>query len=58
MHRAWGASGEKSSYGRIVEGVRRSTFVLDEQGVITQAFYNTEARGHLDMLDQRLAFRS
>ena len=38
MHRAWGTFGEKSSYGRIVEGVRRSTFVLDKQGVITHAF--------------------
>ena len=58
VHRAWGTFGEKNSYGRIVEGVRRSTFVLDEQGVITHAFCNTKAKGHLDMLDKRLAFRS
>lgn len=57
VHRAWGTFGEKNSYGRIVEGVRRSTFVLDEQGVITHAFYNTKAKGHLDMLAKRLAFR-
>lgn len=57
VHRAWGTFGEKNSYGRIVEGVRRSTFVLDEEGVITHAFYNTKAKGHLDMLDKRLAFR-
>lgn len=56
VHRAWGTFGEKNSYGRIVEGVRRSTFVLDEQGVITHAFYNTKAKGHLEMLDKRLAF--
>lgn len=58
VHRAWGAFGEKNSYGRIVEGVRRSTFVLDEAGVITHAFYSTKAKGHLDMLDKRLAFRA
>ena len=57
VHRAWGTFGEKNSYGRIVEGVRRSTFVLDEAGVITHAFYNTKAKGHLEMLDKRLAFR-
>ncbi|QUW18634.1 thioredoxin-dependent thiol peroxidase [Agrococcus sp. Marseille-Q4369] len=57
VHRAWGTFGEKNSYGRIVLGVRRSTFVLDEHGVITHAFYNTKAKGHLDMLDKRLAFR-
>ncbi|WP_306232283.1 peroxiredoxin [Agrococcus beijingensis] len=57
VHRAWGTFGEKNSYGRIVEGVRRSTFVLDEAGIITHAFYNTKAKGHLEMLDKRLAFR-
>lgn len=56
VHRAWGTFGEKNSYGRIVEGVRRSTFVLDEEGVITHAFYNTKAKGHLEMLDKRLGF--
>lgn len=57
VHRAWGTFGEKNSYGRVVEGVRRSTFVLDEQGVITHAFYSTRAKGHLDMLEKRLDFR-
>jgi peroxiredoxin Q/BCP len=56
VHRSWGTFGEKNSYGRIVEGVRRSTFVLDAEGVITHAFYNTKAKGHLEMLDKRLAF--
>lgn len=56
VHEAWGTYGEKNSYGRIVMGVRRSTFVLDEQGVITHAFYSTKAKGHLDMLDKRLGF--
>lgn len=56
VHRAWGTFGEKNSYGRVVEGVRRSTFVLDEDGVITHAFYSTRAKGHLAMLDKRLAF--
>lgn len=56
VHRAWDTFGEKNSYGRIVEGVRRSTFVLDEAGVVTHAFYNTKAKGHLAMLQKRLGF--
>ena len=56
VHRAWGTFGEKSSYGRIVEGVRRSTFVLDADGIIEHAFYSTKAKGHLAMLDKRLRF--
>ncbi|WAC65347.1 peroxiredoxin [Agrococcus sp. SL85] len=56
VHEAWGTYGEKNSYGRMVMGVRRSTFVLDAEGVITHAFYNTKAKGHLEMLDKRLGF--
>ncbi|WP_413318894.1 thioredoxin-dependent thiol peroxidase [Agrococcus sp. 1P02AA] len=58
VHRAWDTFGEKNNYGRIVQGVRRSTFVLDEQGVITHAFYNTKAKGHLQMLGKRLGIAS
>lgn len=56
VHRAWGTFGDKNLYGRIVQGVRRSTFVLDADGVITHAFYNTKAKGHLSMLEKRLGF--
>uniref|UniRef100_UPI003F4F5C98 thioredoxin-dependent thiol peroxidase n=1 Tax=Agrococcus chionoecetis TaxID=3153752 RepID=UPI003F4F5C98 len=56
VHLAWDTFGEKNSYGRVVEGVRRSTFVLDEDGVVTHAFYNTKAKGHLQMLEKRLGF--
>lgn len=44
---AWGAYGEKKLYGKTVEGVLRSTFVLDEQGVVTHAWYNVKATGHV-----------
>lgn len=46
-HRAYGTFGEKNSYGRIVEGVIRSTFVLDENGIIEHALYNIKATGHV-----------
>lgn len=45
--RAWGAFGEKKNYGKIVEGVIRSTFVVDADGKIEQAMYNVRATGHV-----------
>ncbi|MDT5334968.1 MAG: thioredoxin-dependent peroxiredoxin, partial [Mycobacterium sp.] len=36
----WGAFGEKSMYGKTVQGVIRSTFVVDEKGKIEVAQYN------------------
>ncbi|GAB3078409.1 thioredoxin-dependent thiol peroxidase [Corynebacterium aquatimens] len=47
---AYGAFGEKKNYGKVVEGVIRSTFLVDEQGVIKSAFYNVKATGHVARL--------
>jgi peroxiredoxin Q/BCP len=44
---AYGAFGEKQNYGRTVRGVIRSTFVIDPEGRIEQAFYNVRATGHV-----------
>jgi peroxiredoxin Q/BCP len=54
VHKAWGAFGTKSLYGRIYKGVLRSTFVLDEKGKITMALYNVKATGHVTMLRGKL----
>src|SRR3954462_8770689 len=43
---AWGAFGEKKLYGKVVHGVIRSTFVVDD-GVVTYAAYNVKATGHV-----------
>jgi peroxiredoxin Q/BCP len=40
---AWGAFGEKTMYGKTVQGVIRSTFVVDETGKIAVAQYNIKA---------------
>ena len=40
---AWGAYGEKTMYGKTVQGVIRSTFVIDEKGRIAVAQYNVKA---------------
>lgn len=54
VHTAYGTWGEKKNYGRTYEGVIRSTFVIDENGVITDALYNVRATGHVKMLRKRL----
>ncbi|PXA72705.1 thioredoxin-dependent thiol peroxidase [Cryobacterium arcticum] len=54
VHNAYGAWGEKNSYGKTVTGVLRSTFVLDEAGVVTLALYNVKATGHVAMLRKKL----
>ena len=55
---AYGAYGEKMLYGKLVEGVIRSTFVVDvdEQGDgrIAVAQYNVRAKGHVDKLRKEL----
>src|SRR5205085_7535352 len=40
---AYGAYGEKKMYGKTVQGVIRSTFVVDENGKIAEAQYNVKA---------------
>jgi peroxiredoxin Q/BCP len=47
---AWGAYGEKTMYGKKVQGVIRSTFVVDEKGAIEVAQYNVKATGHVAKL--------
>lgn len=48
--RAYGAFGPKTNYGRTVEGVLRSTFVVDEAGRVADARYNVRASGHVAKL--------
>lgn len=48
--KAYGAFGEKSMYGKVYEGLIRSTFVIAENGKIEHALYNVKATGHVAML--------
>jgi len=52
---AWGAYGAKQMYGKIVQGVIRSTFVVDEKGKIAVAQYNVKATGHVAKLRRDLS---
>jgi peroxiredoxin Q/BCP len=51
---AWGAFGEKKLYGKVVQGVIRSTFVVDEDGRVEVAQYNVKATGHVAKLRKDL----
>jgi thioredoxin-dependent peroxiredoxin len=51
---AYGAFGEKKLYGKTVQGVIRSTFVVDEQGKVDLAQYNVKATGHVAKLRRDL----
>ncbi|HOQ22049.1 thioredoxin-dependent thiol peroxidase [Microbacterium paulum] len=50
VHEAYGAWGEKMNYGKTVEGVIRSTFVVDASGTLVHALYNVKATGHVARL--------
>lgn len=54
VHKAFGAHGEKKLYGKVVEGVIRSTFVVDTDGTIALAQYNVKATGHVAKLRRDL----
>jgi thioredoxin-dependent peroxiredoxin len=54
-HKAFGAFGVKSLYGRTYEGVLRSTVIVDEDFTVVDAFYSVKATGHVDMLLKRIS---
>lgn len=54
---AWGAFGEKKLYGKVVQGVIRSTFVV-EDGTVQLAQYNVKATGHVAKLRKDLGLAS
>ncbi|MFT3874781.1 MAG: thioredoxin-dependent thiol peroxidase [Nocardioides sp.] len=51
---SYGAFGEKKLYGKTVQGVIRSTFVVDEEGDIEIARYAVRATGHVAKLRRDL----
>lgn len=51
---AYGAWGEKKNYGKVYEGLIRSTIVIDEEGKVSEAQYNVKAKGHVDKLRRDL----
>ena len=58
VHHAYGTWGEKNLYGKTVTGVLRSTFVIDERGVVILPLYNVKATGHVASLRKKLGIDS
>jgi peroxiredoxin Q/BCP len=44
----YGAFGEKVMYGKKVQGMIRSTFIIDEHGVVRKVFPRVKVDGHAD----------
>jgi len=49
---AWGTFGEKKMYGKTVQGVIRSTFLVDEKGKIALGNYNVKAAGAATLIQK------
>lgn len=50
MLSAYGAWGEKSMYGRKFMGVRRTTFLIDAKGRISQVWESVKVEGHAEQV--------
>lgn len=48
LAKSLGAWGEKSLYGKVTKGLIRSTFVINEDGEVVEAYRNVKAQGHVD----------
>ncbi len=44
VHKAYGAWGEKKNYGKITEGTIRSTFIIDDKGIVRYKWHNVKVR--------------
>lgn len=49
-HKAYGAYGDKSLFGRLYRGVLRSTIIVEAGGRVRDALYNVKATGHIPNL--------
>jgi len=52
---AYGAWGEKRVYGKVTQGIIRSSFLLDERGVITHTWYQVKPEGTAPKVQEALA---
>ena len=52
---AYGVWREKKNYGRVYEGIVRSTFVIAPVGTLERVYDNVRAKGHVERLLKELA---
>ena len=48
--KAYEAWGEKKMYGKVTEGTLRTTYVIDEQGVINDAIGKVNTKAHTEQI--------
>ena len=51
---AYGVWKERSMYGRKFMGIERSTFLIDEDGMVQEVWRKVKPKGHAEMLEQVL----
>lgn len=51
----YGVWGEKHTFGHDYMGVKRTTFIIDEQGLIQQVYENVVTKGHSEEILQFLS---
>ena len=51
---AYGAWGEKKMYGKVREGLIRSTFLIDPDGNVVRVWCNVHVKGHVDAVLEAL----
>ena len=54
LHKAFGAYGMKTMYGKKVKGVIRSTFAFDEKGKASHVWKNVKVDGHSEAVLEAL----
>ncbi|QQR90170.1 MAG: thioredoxin-dependent thiol peroxidase [Myxococcales bacterium] len=50
----YGAWGEKNMYGKVTEGVIRSTVIIDPQGKVAHHWKKVQAKGHAEKVAEKL----
>jgi len=46
----YGVWGQKKMFGKIKEGVLRTTFIIDEKGIIEKVFYKVQTKNHTQQI--------
>jgi len=52
--RSIGSWGSKNMYGKVTEGVKRSSFVIDPNGMLVRAWYAVKVDGHADAVTKAI----
>jgi peroxiredoxin Q/BCP len=48
--KAYGTWGKKSLYGKIFDGILRTTYVISEKGIIEQVFTKVDTKNHTEQI--------